>query len=232
MMMRCLTLGFLGLMLAGCASNTAPLVVFSPPGTPLGPPVGSFATSIGMGTIYRLPDRQLEVFLPGRGSFVINGDDVRDVVIAPLAKPDASELALVSTMRPGCPNDQYLILYGAFEPDFYRLGDCDSALVIVPQRDGYTVIETRDGRLRYRIDGNRVAVLNPEPFSPAKTPPAPTPAEVRSLPSPLPLREPVAPSLTNTGPAPAGMPETAEPMRRRVAPAEFSIPPVGTLNVE
>ena len=204
-----LSFALLALLLVACTpgQGTAPPPYNLPYDVP---PVGSFATSVGTGLIYRLPDNQLEVFLPARGSFIIDGDRVRDVVIAAPKQPTGSEIALVSTARAGCANDYYAILYGRFEPDFYRLGDCEQAMFIDTAPSDHAIIHSADGAIRYRVAGNLITPLAGRVHTPPPVPPR-RPATVH-------MQHPA------TG--------QTSPVQRHDQPREFSIPPVGTLNVD
>jgi hypothetical protein len=186
--------------------------------------VAEFPTSLGQAAVLPLSDHQLEVRIPHNGGFVIDGRDVVDIQVFPLAPVADGEVVLIGTAYPGCSRDYYAITYGAWEADFYRLGDCERPMQIRFEPDASqpeaVVIKDQTGQLRYGVDQRQMVRLNAVmPTSPPVPTARPDPVE---------------------GTAIIDVPSTQEPaMNRRAAPSsnlpaarDFKLPPVGTLSIE
>ena len=201
---------------------------------PPGAVVADFPTSRGQAVVVPFGRDQLEVFVPGMGSFIINGVDVVDIQVQPLSPVAAGEVILIGTAYPGCNRDYFAITYGAWEPDFYRLGDCEQPMSIGFERDGATqavVIQDNSRQLRYGVDRREMVRLDPA-------------ARGLNAPPPVPTARPDPQTRFTRGADPSGAdtkaPTTANASRQPsldTAPGlppntEFKLPPVGTLTIE
>ena len=180
--------------------------------------VADFPTSLGQASVLPLAGDQLEVRIPRNGGFIIDGRDVVDVQVFPMTPVADGEVVLIGTSYPGCARDYYAITYGAWEPDFYRLGNCERPMEVrfEPATNGSqaVVIQDQTGALRYGVDRRTMVRLE---------------AAVISQP-PVPQARPSTPNTT---------PSRNRPAARQTAPAtdipaarDFKLPPVGTLSVE
>ena len=199
--------------------------------------LADFPTSLGQATILPLADEELEVRVPGAGGFIIYGVDVVDIQVFPLAPKADGEVILIGTSYTGCNRDYFAITYGAWEPDFYRLGDCERPMTIgfgQGSESAIALIQDRQGRLRYGVDQRQMARLDPA-IRTTGTPPIPSarPGAGERL---SPSRSPAPSVVTSPGTshrAAGHTPGQSAPRATRPMPStEFKLPPVGTMDID